>query len=103
VAEFDVIVCDVMMQEMDGCQLYRRIAAEYPGLERRVVFITGGTFTRELDDFLASLPEPAADQAVHLESILPRSTTSPGPLPHSPLLPGGGGSRRAANYPCRNT
>jgi len=70
VAEFDVIVCDVMMQEMDGCQLYRRIAAEYPGLERRVVFITGGTFTRELDDFLASLPNQLLTKPFNLESIL---------------------------------
>ena len=69
-AEFDVIVCDVMMQEINGCQLYRRIAAEYPGHERRVVFITGGTFTQEIDDFLASLPNQVLTKPFNLESIL---------------------------------
>jgi CheY-like chemotaxis protein/two-component sensor histidine kinase len=60
---FDVIICDVMMPGMNGREVYRRIAAEFPGLERRVVFISGGTFTPELDEFLTKtanrcLPKP---------------------------------------------
>jgi CheY-like chemotaxis protein len=69
-SEFDVIVCDVMMQEMNGCELYRTIAAEYPGFERRVVFITGGTFTRDVDDFLAATPNRVLTKPFNLESIL---------------------------------
>ncbi len=69
-AEFDVIVCDVMMQGMNGFELYRRIAVEHPGHERRVVFITGGTFTRDIDDFLASTPNRVLTKPFNLESIL---------------------------------
>ncbi len=68
--EFDVIVCDVMMQGMNGCELYRRIAVDHPGHERRVVFITGGTFTRDIDDFLASTPNRILTKPFNLESIL---------------------------------
>jgi CheY-like chemotaxis protein len=38
---FDVILCDVMMPDMNGHELYRRVAAQHPGLERRFVFMTG--------------------------------------------------------------
>jgi len=68
--KFDVIVCDVMMPEMNGCELYRRIAAEHPGHERKIVFITGGTFTRDVDDFLASTPNRLLTKPFNLESIL---------------------------------
>lgn len=62
-SSFDAIICDVMMPGMNGREVYRRIAAELPGLERRVVFISGGTFTPELNDFLTTtanrcLPKP---------------------------------------------
>ncbi len=68
--EFDVIVCDVTMPDMNGCELYRRIASEHPGHERRVVFITGGTFTRDVDDFLAATPNRLLTKPFNLESIL---------------------------------
>jgi CheY-like chemotaxis protein len=51
---FDVIICDVMMPGMNGREVHRRIAAHHPGLERRLVFISGGTFAPELDEFLAT-------------------------------------------------
>ncbi len=49
---FDVIVCDLMMPEMTGIELYRRAIAEAPALASRFVFLTGGVFTDEARAFV---------------------------------------------------
>ncbi len=67
---FDAIVCDVMMPGMDGQEVHRRIAAVQPGLERRIVFITGGTFSPELDEFLATTPNPLLAKPFQLDDVI---------------------------------
>jgi PAS domain S-box-containing protein len=54
-AEFDVIFCDLMMPGVTGIDVYRRIRDERPGLERRIIFMTGGAFTPRAAEFLASV------------------------------------------------
>jgi PAS domain S-box-containing protein len=53
--EFDVILCDLMMPGMSGMELYDRLRRERPGLERRIVFMTGGAFTDRTAEFLSSI------------------------------------------------
>jgi PAS domain S-box-containing protein len=53
--EFDVIFCDLTMPGVTGMDLYRRVREEKPGLERRIVFMTGGAFTPRAAEFLASV------------------------------------------------
>jgi PAS domain S-box-containing protein len=53
--EFDVLFCDLMMPGMSGMDLYERIRDERPGLERRIVFMTGGAFTARTAEFLSSV------------------------------------------------
>ena len=67
---FDAIVCDVMMPEMSGRELFERIAEVHPGLERRLVFITGGTFTAELDAFLDSTKTRRLTKPFELAELL---------------------------------
>jgi CheY-like chemotaxis protein len=52
--DFDVILCDLMMPEMTGMELWAALARLRPGLEQRMVFITGGTFTDRAREFLES-------------------------------------------------
>lgn len=52
---FDVILCDVMMPGQGGSEIYARIQARHPGLERRIVFITGGTYVAKVREFLDSV------------------------------------------------
>src|SRR5262249_19649222 len=42
---FDVILCDLMMPEMNGVELYALVSAHEPELCRRIVFMTGGAVT----------------------------------------------------------
>ncbi len=54
--EFDVIVSDVMMPEPSGMDVFERLTRTDPDLARRFVFVTGGTYTTQARDFLASIP-----------------------------------------------
>lgn len=49
----DLIFCDVMMPELTVAELFARICEQCPGLDKRVVFMTGGAFTDAARDFLA--------------------------------------------------
>jgi two-component system cell cycle sensor histidine kinase/response regulator CckA len=40
---------------MGGIELFRRIRDQRRGLERRIVFMTGGAFTTRAAEFLASV------------------------------------------------
>jgi CheY-like chemotaxis protein len=53
---FDAIVCDVMMEGLTGVDVYERIARERPGMEMRIVFVSGGAHTARTRAFLASVP-----------------------------------------------
>jgi PAS domain S-box-containing protein len=53
--EFDVIFCDLMMPGVTGIDLYRRVRDARPGMENRIVFMTGGAFTPRAAEFLASV------------------------------------------------
>jgi PAS domain S-box-containing protein len=54
-AEFDVIFCDLMMPGVTGIDLYQRVRDERPGMEGRIIFMTGGAFTPRAAEFLASV------------------------------------------------
>ena len=43
--DLDAIVCDLMMPEGSGVDLFDQVAEEHPALTERFIFITGGTFT----------------------------------------------------------
>jgi signal transduction histidine kinase len=53
--QFDIILCDLMMPDLTGMDVYRWVADHRPGLERRFVFMTGGTFTPKSQAFLDSV------------------------------------------------
>jgi len=52
---FDSIIADLMMPEMTGMELHERIAAEWPALAKRMLFITGGAFTPTAQEFLQNV------------------------------------------------
>jgi signal transduction histidine kinase len=52
---FDLIVADLMMPEMTGMELHELVAAEWPALAQRMLFITGGAFTPTAQEFLQNV------------------------------------------------
>jgi CheY-like chemotaxis protein len=57
-AAYDLVVCDLVMGRINGQDVYRWIADHKPELQKRLVFMTAGAFTREVREFLASVPNP---------------------------------------------
>jgi PAS domain S-box-containing protein len=53
---FDLILCDVMMPDISGMDLYEWLNQKTPALARRIVFITGGAFTPRAREFLDRIP-----------------------------------------------
>jgi signal transduction histidine kinase/ActR/RegA family two-component response regulator len=49
---FDVILCDMNMPRMPGAELYRTVAARWPDLASRFIFLTGGALTANARLFL---------------------------------------------------
>lgn len=68
-AAFDVIVCDVMMPDVSGMDLYERIVAERPELARRFVFVTGGAFTERTRSFLDRILARRIDKPFAIASL----------------------------------
>jgi PAS domain S-box-containing protein len=52
---YDVILCDLMMPDMTGMDLFAEVAQRFPGLEGRFVLMTGGAFTPRATAFLARI------------------------------------------------
>jgi CheY-like chemotaxis protein len=51
-------VCDLMMPDISGLELYNCLARVAPDCRERIIFMTGGSFTQQARDFLAKLDRP---------------------------------------------
>lgn len=60
--DYDMILCDLFMSEMSGMDTYAEIQRLRPGLERRMVFMTGGAFTARAQQFLSRVPNPILEK-----------------------------------------
>jgi DNA-binding NtrC family response regulator len=49
---FDLVLCDLVMPEIGGPEVYATIAERWPKLTARMVFMTGGAFTAATGDFI---------------------------------------------------
>ncbi len=52
--DFDVIVSDLKMPELNGMEMYKRLLKEYPEYRNRIVFTTGIVSDLETQEFLQS-------------------------------------------------
>ncbi|MEJ7728362.1 MAG: response regulator [Polyangiaceae bacterium] len=66
---FDVILCDLMMPDTTGMDVFESLSAEQPTLCERVVFITGGTFTARAMSFRDRVPNRFLDKPFDTQSV----------------------------------
>lgn len=67
---FDAIICDLMMPELSGIELYDRLGAIDPELRSLVVFVTGGAFTRTAREFLERIENPRLDKPIDVDELV---------------------------------
>jgi len=68
-APFDAVLCDLMMPGMSGIELFRVLKARSPGMEERLVFMTGGAFTAEAEEFLDEVVNARVEKPFDFTSV----------------------------------
>lgn len=66
---FDCVICDLMMPTMNGIQFYHELRRIQPTLLSQVIFLTGGSFTHEMDVFLKNPEIFYCEKPVQVKAI----------------------------------
>lgn len=67
--EYDLVLTDVRMPQMDGVELYRTVLANKPALRDRVVFMTGDLIDPDTTGFLAEVNAPTVAKPMDLREL----------------------------------
>lgn len=69
-AEFDAVLCDLMMPEMSGEALYELVSRELPQMAARFVFMSGGlVVSSSLSDFVRTSKQPFVDKPIDARAL----------------------------------
>jgi PAS domain S-box-containing protein len=68
-ADFDVVLCDVMMPGLDGIAVFEEVQRTSPELAKRFVFISGGAFTPRARSFLATCRNPRFEKPFSADQL----------------------------------
>jgi PAS domain S-box-containing protein len=66
---FDVILCDVMMPDFDGIDLWESLRAAGRGVESRMAFMTGGAHAQRAREFLSRVPNRTIEKPFGLATL----------------------------------
>lgn len=67
--DFDLVVCDITMPEMNGMQLFEHVRSERPLLAERFVFATAGSTQVHIEEFLARVPNRVLEKPFELRVL----------------------------------
>jgi two-component system, cell cycle sensor histidine kinase and response regulator CckA len=59
---YDVLLVDLAMPLVDGRALYETVRTRFPAQLDRIVFLTGGAFTSDAEEFLRSIPNEVVEK-----------------------------------------
>jgi signal transduction histidine kinase/ActR/RegA family two-component response regulator len=74
---FDLVLCDLMMPDLSGMDLYQALKASAPEVLGHVVFMTGGVFSARAREFMKSVPNTLLEKPLNskrLRAIIAEST-----------------------------
>ena len=66
---FDLVFCDLMMPEMTGMEVFRRLRDRCPGREERIVFMSGGAFTLDAKAFLEEVSNTHIEKPIDMRLL----------------------------------
>lgn len=67
--QFDLILCDLMMPEMSGMELYTKLQELAPDQVGRFIFMTGGVYTASSREFLDRISNRCIDKPFDLAAL----------------------------------
>jgi CheY-like chemotaxis protein len=67
---FDIIFCDLMMPVISGTAFYKALEAMAPHMLERLVFMTGGVFSIETNEFLDSVPNTCIEKPFDIGALV---------------------------------
>ena len=100
---FDGVLCDLRLPVMDGAQFHSALHRVQPELQPRVVFTSGGLFTKELQSFIRSVDNEVLEKPVHpnlLLTVIERVVERRAVVPKPPVAANGGYD--AMGWPARH-
>lgn len=68
-AAFEVVLCDLMMPEIDGVGVFEGLAEIAPALQERTIFCTGGIFSPRTREFLEAVPNVVLEKPIPPEDL----------------------------------
>jgi PAS domain S-box-containing protein len=69
---FDAILCDLMMPDMTGMDVYDGVVAIAPDQAEAMLFLTGGAFTPRAQEFLDRVPNKAIEKPFDVTTLTAR-------------------------------
>jgi DNA-binding NarL/FixJ family response regulator len=66
---FDVVLCDVMMPNSNGADLYEKLRRKHPGAERRIIFMTGQAFSPNAREMLTTVPNRCLNKPIDAQEL----------------------------------
>jgi CheY-like chemotaxis protein len=66
---YELILCDLMMPEMTGMDLFAELEKLAPEQASRMVFVSGGAFTPRAREFLERIPNARVEKPIDLQNL----------------------------------
>jgi signal transduction histidine kinase len=67
--QFDLVLCDLMMPEITGMELYAELLQRDPDQARKFIFMTGGAFTEDASRFLTQVSNPTLEKPIRVSKL----------------------------------